>query len=128
MAKLVTGTGFLWVEVCNRRYEHDVVVLPGCIVRRRWAKSLSKKYADLYGHPPLSREELEVYLREAGEVDCVVIGTGQEGRMRITPDAEKLLGELEKERGVKVIVAETPMLVGLELDCERLLAVIHVTC
>ena len=122
-------TGFGYVVVAGRRYDHDVVVAPdGTVSRRR--KDLSKPEADLYAHTPLSARELEHYLKVYGDVDCVAVGTGQDGRMRVTPEASRILGELEG-RGVRVVVARTPELVkmcGLLESCRRPLIVVHVTC
>ncbi len=131
MAACVKSASFLRVEFSDGRvYEHDVVVYPGGRVEpRRW-KSLSKRYADAYRHTPLSREELEKYLEEAGEVDCIIVGTGTEGRMRLTPEAEELLRSLGG-RGIRVLVARTtelPRLCGEIEECRRPLMVIHVTC
>ncbi len=130
-APCVKRVEFLRVELSDgRSYEHDIVVYPGGRVEPRTAKSLSKRYAELYGHTPLSREELEEYLRRAGGVDCVVIGTGVEGRMRLTPGAEELLGEL-RARGARVLVArstELPGYCGVVERCEKPLIIVHVTC
>ena len=97
-------------------------------VEKRHAKILSKKYADVYRHTPLSGEELRVYLEEAGEVDCVVVGTGTEGRMVVTEDAERLV----REKGARLYIARTtelPELCGrLRKECRRVLQVIHATC
>jgi len=126
--KLLEHVEFLRVRLCGREYHYDIVVLPGCVVEPRWAKRLSKKYAELYQHTPLSREELEEYLARAGDIDCLVVGTGLEGRMRLTPEAQRLVDELRR-RGVRVYVAKTRELLGLELEgCKRILAVVHVTC
>ena len=131
MSLCVTRASFLRVELSDGRvYEHDIVVYPGGRVEpRRW-KSLSKPYADAYRHTPLSREELEKYLEEAGEIDCLVVGTGTEGRMKLTPEAEELVKNLE-ERGVHVLVAKTTELPSYCTEitrCKKPLMVIHVTC
>ncbi len=130
-APCVERVEFLRVELSDgRSYEHDIVVYPDGRVEPRRAKSLSKRYADLYGHTPLSREELEVYLGEAGSVDCVVVGTGTEGRMRLTREAEDLLEKL-RESGVRVVIArsvELPRYCGVIRECRRPVLIVHVTC
>ena len=122
-------TGFGYIVVAGRRYDHDVVVAPdGTVSRRR--KELSKPEADLYAHTPLSARELEYYLKAYGDVDCVAVGTGQDGGMRVTPEASRILEELE-HRGVRVVVALTPQLTrmcSLLETCRRPLIVVHVTC
>ena len=123
------STGFGYIVLAGVRYDHDVVVLPdGRVVRRE--KALSKPEADLYGHTPLSARELEHYLRQAGDVDCIAVGTGQDGAMRVTPEAARLLEEARR-RGVAVVVARTPDLVSMcsSLErCRRPLIIVHVTC
>ena len=131
MPLCVRSASFLRVELSDGRvYEHDIVVYPdGRVERRKW-KSLSKPYADAYHHTPLSREELEKYLREAGDIDCLIVGTGTEGRMKLTPEAEELVKGLGG-RGVRVITAKTtelPRLCSEMKECRRPLMVIHVTC
>ncbi len=127
--KCVKNARFLHVELdSGESYNHDIVVYPDGGVEPRTAKSLSKKYADLYNHTPLSAEELRVYLEKAGRVDCIVVGTGVEGRMRVMDEARRLAERL----GARVYEARTVELPELcervKRECKRVLQVIHVTC
>ena len=108
-------------------YGHDIVVC-SCRVRRRM-KELSAHMRSVYGHTPLTGDELKEYLRECGEVEVVFIGTGVYGALPLTGDAEELLERLART-GVEVVKAVTndELLERVESERRRYLAVIHVTC
>ncbi|ABM80249.1 Mth938-like domain-containing protein [Hyperthermus butylicus] len=123
------STGFGYIILGGHKYDHDIVVYPDGSTTRR-EKTLSKPEADLYNHTPLSRRELDFYLSKVDSVDCVIIGTGQRGAMKVTPEAMEKLAELEKQ-GVRVFIDITPRIVEMchELEkCRKPLIVIHVTC
>jgi hypothetical protein len=125
------STGFGYIVLAGRRFNHDVVVYPDGRVERR-EKSLSKPEADLYAHTPLSVRELEYYLARLHEKpDCIVVGTGQDGGMKVTREAMEKLNKLSSQ-GVRVIIGRTPELVRecrlIERGCRKPLIVIHVTC
>ncbi len=121
------STGFGWVIVNGVRYRHDVIIMPdGSVVRRR--KELSAKYRERYGHTPLSPEEFRDLLRACGNVDVVIVGTGQYGDMPVMEDVVRVA----EEAGVKLIIERTPNalkeireLLGRGV---RAAALIHVTC
>ncbi len=121
-------TGFGWVIINGKRYEHDVIVLPdGSVLRRR--KELSKDLRRLFNHTPFTLKEFDYLLRICGCVpEVLVIGSGQYGDL---PVMEEVLRRAE-ELGLKVIVKRTPEALNLlkEMIAEgRLVAgVIHVTC
>ena len=127
--KCVKNARFLYVELEDgTTYNHDIVVYPDGRVEQRFAKSLSKRYADRYNHTPLSAEELRAYLEKAGSVDCIVVGTGVAGRMVVMEEAKRLAESM----GVELYEARTVELNGLceelKRKCRRVLQVIHVTC
>ena len=130
LAGMLEETGFGYIVVNGKRYSHDIVLYPDGKVRKR-RKDLSKKYRNRYGHTPLSREELELYVEESGNIEYLVIGTGQYGVLPLTPDAKKYIGKLE-EKGVKIIIDKTPNILSiinrLEKEDKRVLAIIHTTC
>ena len=121
-------TGFGYVVIAGRRYDHDVVVYPDGRVERRTAKHRSKPEADRYQHTPLSGRELAYYIERSGaKPDCVVVGTGQSGAMKVTPEAAELASRI----GARLVAVETsrlPKACGELRGCERPLIVIHVTC
>ncbi len=127
---MLEETGFGYIVVNGKRHNYDIVLYPSGEVRRR-RKDLSKKYRDRYGHTPLSREELELYIEEAGDIEYLVIGTGQYGVLPLTPDTTKYIEELE-EKGIKIIIDKTPNILStisrLKEENKKVLAIIHTTC
>ncbi len=89
-------------------------------------KELSKKYRTLYGHTPLSAEELKSYLEEGVEV--VVVGTGNYGALPITEEAERLLDE----KGIELVVIPSEEATSgfneLVKEGKKVIAIIHTTC
>lgn len=127
---MLEETGFGYIVVNGKRYEHDIVLYPNGLLEKR-RKDLSKKYKSEYSHTPLSREELEYYLEKTSNIEYLVIGNGQYGALPLTPDAKKLLEDL-KEKGVEIVIDKTPKVLGkvdrLLTDKRKVLAIIHVTC
>ena len=118
-------TGFGYVIINGRRYDHDVIVVSdGTIMKRR--KELSKEYRELYDHTPFSRREAEFILKFNPEV--VVIATGWYGNLPLMDDALRLL----KNSGVVLIIGKTPKMLSklneLFSSNRKVVAVIHVTC
>jgi hypothetical protein len=113
-------TGFGWIEVKGRRYDHDIIIhADGTVTKRK--KNRSRAFRSEYGHTPLSGEELGSILDEHPVV--VYIGTGQYGSLPLTPDASTLLMPFDP------VIMPTPDLLPLldtEVRCH--VAVIHVTC
>lgn len=128
---IINDTGFGYVIVDGEKIEHDIVILPnGKIIKRR--KDISAKYRNMYGHTPLSKDELKYYLNSIGQnIKFIVIGTGQYGDLPLTPEAKNFLEEL-KSRGTNVIIDKTPNIIGklneLYSKGAKTLSIIHVTC
>lgn len=113
-------TGFGWIEVGGREYDHDIIIhTDGSISRRK--KKLSKMLKGEYGHTPLSGPELAPLLAERPGV--VYIGTGQYGSMPLTPDAKDML-----EPVPTIILPTGEILAALGNEERSCVAVLHVTC
>jgi len=114
------ATGFGWIEIDGERYEHDVLIrLDGRIKRRK--KKLSKL---VYGTSHvISRPEAEHVLEEGAAV--LIIGTGQDGCVHLSPEASEYL----KKHGCEVRLRPTPQALetwnGAPKDA---VALFHVTC
>lgn len=108
------------VTLKGKIYEKDVVVhTDGTITKRE--KKKSKHLKPLYGHTPLSEEELGFLPEEKPEV--IYIGKGYQGALPITPEALKILEKYE------TVIALTPELLDkLKQENRRFIAIIHVTC
>ncbi|MHA1616947.1 MAG: MTH938/NDUFAF3 family protein [Candidatus Njordarchaeales archaeon] len=119
-------TGFGWIRIKETKFSHDVVIDPEGRVYRR-PKELSASKKSIYGHTPLTREEVLKILEIVGDIDLLVIGTGQYGKLPIEKEA---LEELRK-RGVKVITSETPKAISRYLEVKdkyKVASLFHVTC
>jgi len=114
--------GFGRVVLDGQSYDHDVVVCRGSVALRR--KELSSSRKSLYGHTPLTLEELRHYLDSCRDARILVIGAGYYGDLPIEPDA--LIHALKRVE--RVVIAKTPDLARLGLDLSEVLAIIHVTC
>ncbi len=113
-------TGFGWIEIKGRRYDHDIIIrTDGTVLKRK--KKRSRALRSEYGHTPLFGEELGSILNEHPVV--VYIGTGQYGSLPITPDASTILMPFDP-----VIMPTPDLLPLLEREVRRHGAVIHGTC
>jgi hypothetical protein len=113
-------TGFGWIEVGDRRYDHDIIVhVDGSVSKRK--KKISKQMKGDYGHTPLSEQELGFLRDERPEV--VYIGTGQYGNLPLTPGAEKALSAIPT-----VIMPTGTILSSLDREERPHAAILHITC
>ncbi len=130
MSRCLAETGFGYIVINGKRYDYDVVIYPSGRVEKR-RKELSSAKRNIYGHTPLSGEELAHYLSAAESIDCLVIGTGQYGVLPLDDEAKKIIEEL-RDRGVNVIADKTPVIVEkcdeVLARCKNPLVIVHVTC
>src|SRR6476661_8596483 len=79
----IQGTTFGTITIDGRTYEHDVIIrLSGEVVKRK--KKLSKKY---YGTSHvLSKDEAKFVFER--ECEQLILGSGQMGNVRLSPEAE----------------------------------------
>lgn len=113
-------TGFGWIEVGGRRYDHDVIIHTDGSVSRRTKKG-SKGLKGEYGHTPLSETEL-AFLRDE-RPDVVYVGTGQYGSLPLTPGAGEILALFPT-----VVMPTGEILPSLEREKRARVAILHVTC
>ena len=130
MTRCLAETSFGYIVINGRRYDHDVVIYPSGRVEKR-RKELSSAKRGVYGHTPLSGEELGYYLSAAGSIDCLAIGTGQYGALPLDDEAERIIEELRNRR-VSVVTDKTPVIVErcdeILGRCKNPLVIVHVTC
>jgi len=113
-------TGFGWIEVGDRTYEHDIIIhTDGSISRRN--KKASKGMKGDYGHTPLSEHELDFLADE--RPDVVYIGTGQYGSLPLTPVARDILAAYSP-----IIMPTGEILPSLAREARSRVAILHVTC
>ena len=108
------------VELFGRKYEKDIIVhVDGKITKRK--KKKSKEFKPIYGHTPLSENELGFLSEEKPKV--VYVGIGYDSALPITEEAQKILEEYE------LVVVPTPEIIEkIEREKRRAVAIIHVTC
>lgn len=111
--------GFGAMVIDGRRYDHDVVIEDGTVTKRD--KSPSRGLKGIYGHTPLSADEVIPWSRPK-----LVIGSGYSGRLPVLSEVE----EEAKMRGIDLVVLPTARAVDLlaEGDDTNTNAILHVTC
>lgn len=118
----VEETSFGEVTVNGQTYGHDIVIFPDRIIERK--KWITK---DEHGTShKFTREEMREYIETIGvrSVDKVLVGTGQYGKLSLLPEAREYL----EEKSVDYQEKKTTELVGEQIDEERTMLIIHVTC
>lgn len=116
----IDGTEFGSITIDGEAYRHDVLIRKSGKVEKR-KKSLSKKY---YGTShKLSLEEAEFVYEKGSRL--LIVGTGQSGRLELTPEAAQFL----REKDCRVIAEPTPTAIRTfnEAKGDRI-ALFHVTC
>ena len=116
----IDSTSFGNITIDGKTYDHDVVIrLDGDIVKRK--KKLSKK---LYGTSHLvSKDEAEFVFEKGCEL--LVLGSGQEGNVRLSPEAEAYL----VKKGCEIVIRPTPEALRAFNEAHgKKIGLFHVTC
>jgi len=111
--------GFGLVEVEGQRYDHDVVIDRGRVSKRH--KGPSKGVRAEYGHTPLTAAEAIPWGGKR-----LIIGTGHDGQLPVTPDMQREASRRHVELTV-LPTAEACRLIE-DLDAQDVRAILHVTC
>ncbi|HBK04473.1 MAG TPA: hypothetical protein DDZ81_01280 [Acetobacteraceae bacterium] len=116
----IDDTTFGSITIDGKTYEHDVVIrLDGDVVKRK--KKLSKKR---YGTSHLVSEDEAKFVFEKGS-KLLVLGAGQEGNMRLSPEAEAYLAK----KGCEIVTQPTPRALTVFNDARgKKIGLFHVTC
>ncbi len=116
----INDTKFGNITINGKTYEHDVVIrLTGDVVKRK--KKLSKK---LYGTSHLVSKDEAKFVFEKG-TELLVLGSGQEGNMRLSPEAEAYLAK----HGCEIVIQPTPEALRVFNDARgKKIGLFHVTC
>ena len=112
----VDSTGFGFVVIDGKKYEHDVIV--------DW-KGHVKEFELRHRHY-ISRPEFKELAQLGPEI--IVIGTGQYGECEVS----EIFLEEAKNKGIEVIIKDTKMAIkefnAIVKEFKRVVAFIHVTC
>lgn len=116
----IKSTTFGSITIGKETYDHDVIIRRDGKVKKR-KKKLSKA---LYGTSHiLSLDEAE-YLYEKG-CEAVVIGSGQNGMLELSKEAEAFFAE----KGCDVVLAPTPEAIKrFNEEGRTKIGLFHVTC
>ena len=116
----INGTEFGSITIDDETYPNDVVIrLSGKIRKRK--KKLSKKH---YGTSHIVSLEEAEFIYEEGST-LLVVGTGQNGNLRLSPEA----AEFFARKGCEVIAEPTPRAIGTFNQAKGdKTALFHVTC
>jgi hypothetical protein len=108
------------ITVEGKRYEHDIIIRMSGKVRKR-NKQLSKAVHGT-AHTLSLIEIRELYRKKA---ERIIIGTGHEGQVVLSPEAAKFL----REQDCRVDLCPTPQAIEQWNAAEgKVLALFHVTC
>jgi hypothetical protein len=116
----IEGTEFGSITIDGKSYPHDVVIsLSGKVTKRQ--KRLSK---ELYGTSHIVSKKEAKAVFEKG-CDTLVIGTGQDGNVRLSPEAQDYFDK----KGCTVVLLRTPEAIERfnRLGAHKM-ALMHVTC
>ena len=116
----IEGTSFGSITIDGKTYDHDVLIrLDGTIAKRK--KKLSKK---LYGTSHVVSEDEAKFVFEKGS-KLLVLGSGQEGNVRLSSEAETYL----TKKGCKVVIQPTPEALRVFNNARgKKIGLFHVTC
>ena len=116
----IDGTEFGSITIDGKSYEHDVIIrLSGKVEKRR--KKLSK---EKYGTSHIISKDEAKFIYEEGS-DQLVIGTGQQGNVRLSPEASDYF----ENKGCEVTLQPTPEAVrSFNQSRQKKIGLMHVTC
>lgn len=116
----IENTTFGNITIDGKTYDHDVVIrLDGDVVKRK--KQLSKK---LYGTSHVVSKDEAKFVFEKGS-EQLILGSGQEGNVRLSPEAEAYLAK----KGCKVVIQPTPGALRAFNEARgKKIGLFHVTC
>jgi len=120
MKPILKGTGFGWIDIDEKRISHDILIrLNGEVTKRK--KKLTK---DIYGTSHnISLPEAE-YIYQEGAAG-LLIGAGQFGRVRLSPEAAAFF----EEKNCPVTILPTSEAVkAWNFRHMQLIGLFHITC
>jgi hypothetical protein len=116
----IEDTTFGYITIGGVTYDHDVLVRLSGEVRKRKKKLSKKEYGTSH---IISRQEAK-FVYELGCTE-LIIGAGQFGNVRLSPEAEAYF----QKKGCRIIVEPTPLALKRFNDSrEHKIGLFHVTC
>jgi hypothetical protein len=120
MKPKIDSSRFGSITIQGEKYENDVLIrLNGEVKKRK--KKLSK---EIYGTSHIISLDEAKYIYE-DRADCLIVGTGQDGMVKLSDEAEKFL----REKHCRVKQAPTPEAIDhWNKATGAVIALFHVTC
>ena len=108
------------ITIDGKTYPHDVIISLSGEIRKRRKKLSKKKYGT--SHIISKAEAKSVF--ENG-CDLLIVGAGQEGQVRLSPEASKYLAK----KGCSVVLQPTQEAIRrFNQSTAKKIGLIHVTC
>jgi hypothetical protein len=122
MKPRIDRTAFGSITVNGTVFDHDVIIRPDGRVKKR-KKKLSKA---IYGTShTISRQEAKYLYEQATRPDHLIVGSGQEGNVELSPEAAAYL----KQRKCHVVLLPTPKVISVWNRTKgTAIGLFHVTC
>lgn len=122
MEPAVEATQFGSITIGGAVYDHDVLICPDATVKRR-RKKLSKA---VYGTShTISLAEAEYVYHQGEGASALIIGTGQYGRVELSPEAAEYLAR----KHCDVLLLPTPEVIRAWNEARgNVIGLFHVTC
>ena len=116
----IDGTEFGSIIIDKESYPYDVLIRLSGEIRKRKKKLSKERYGTSH---IVSLEEAEFVYQKGSEV--LVIGTGQSGNLRLSPEA----AEFFAQKGCSVLAEPTPRaIVSFNQAKGQKIGLFHVTC
>ncbi|GAA4263593.1 Mth938-like domain-containing protein [Dactylosporangium darangshiense] len=118
----IDGTTFGSITIKRTVYAHDVIIRPDGRVKKRKKKLSSAIYGTSH---TVSRREAEYVYKQAAGADRLIVGSGQDGNVRLSPEAAAYL----KRKKCRVTVLPTPKVISVWNHTKgTVVGLFHVTC
>jgi hypothetical protein len=122
MKPRIDGTAFGSITVKGTVFKHDVIIRPDGQVKKRKKKLSSAVYGTSH---TISRREAKYVYEQAAGVDRLIVGSGQDGNVELSPEAAAYL----KRRKCRVMLLPTPKVISVWNHTKgTAVGLFHVTC
>ncbi len=116
----IEGTQFGSITIDGKTYDYDVVLHLSGEVTKRHKKLSKEKYGTSH---IISKAEAEDVFEKG--CDQLIVGTGQEGNVRLSPEASDYF----EKKNCQVILQPTPEAIqSFNQSREKKIGLMHVTC
>lgn len=116
----IDRTAFGEITIDGKTYDHDVIIRLSCEILKR-KKKLSKQQ---YGTSHIVSEDEAKFVFEKG-CSHLILGSGQEGNVRLSPEAKAFFAEMK----CQIIIEPTPQAIRTFNKMHgKKIGLFHVTC